>query len=206
MRRRASKYGALYHSMMDEPRPRPRALRRSSGTSRTSRPSRPRPKWPATWARPTITSEARCSASMSSRIPQTRRSMRSTCSRPASACPIAIIISTVQAAARRLSRLHRAHLAQRRNAEPGRRGGPRAGLRDGGREEVSWPSADRRDIDKINNPMSIAELADLRARPRLGRLSSPAPRSRQEATMIVQRKDGDQATSPRSTRRRRSRR
>ena len=36
--------------------------------------------------------------------------------------------------------------------------------------KVSWASADRRDIDKTNNPMSSAELAQICARPRLERL------------------------------------
>ena len=46
--------------------------------------------------------------------------------------------------------------------------------------KVSWASADRRDIDKTNNPMSSAELRTTR-RASTGTPSSPAPRSRRRS-------------------------
>ena len=65
----------------------------------------------------------------------------------------------VQAAARRLSRLHRAHVrpdrhAQRRPPRPTRssRSRPRS-------PRLSWAQADLRDLDKLNNPMTLAQLA-----------------------------------------------
>ena len=70
--------------------------------------------------------------------------------------------------------------------------------------KVSWPAADRRDIDKINNPMSVAELQTYAPGLNWDAFLTGAAHRATATTAIVQREDGDPATSPRSTRRRRS--
>ena len=69
--------------------------------------------------------------------------------------------------------------------------------------KVSWPAADRRDIDKVNNPMSVAELQALRAGAQLGRLPDRIVASPSAITRSSRRRRPS-ATSRRSTTRRRS--
>ena len=54
--------------------------------------------------------------------------------------------------------------------------------------KVSWPAADRRDIDKVNNPMSSRRAAGLRAGTELGRLFHGVGHQPTATTPIVEEK------------------